>query len=533
MKFKNSINLIDKLCICLLLSFVFTSSQLIAQPAALDLHRIWAVDLDWDVTTLRLADLDGDGTNEIFVGLWDGDSGYIEVFDGLNGILSKRSEKIRTPGITDVDVGDIDGDGDLEVILVAEVPPLWVNWYGSWVYVLGARQLDLEWQKIIGFQILRSVEAADIDKDDTAEVVIGSYAWSYDTAFAGPKRAYTKQYDGALYYLDGMENTLYTEDLSVSWRKFLIGDIDHDSYDEIVCGNGFTKSVIFTGGWSYYSREVWLQVIDQDGSRYHLATLFATNHPFLDEFDPPHVKSMAIGNCDSDDNKEIVSYIYAGRDYFYDDFWYQYYAGPPRYILSITDAVSGIVQDSTSSVRAAVALTLIDVDAQPPDEILIAHSDGIIEAINAATFDTVAISDALPPISFLVFGDVTGDAMPEICISDGDSLFVYSSPVTAVAEAKEEVVASEAVLRQNYPNPFNLQTTIKYYLFKGSRVELSIYNIKGQKVKTLVDGFQTIGFQSITWDGTDKNGEAVASGIYFYRVKTDFSEESRKMVLMK
>jgi len=485
------------------------------------------------VTALRLADLDGDGANEIFVGLWDGDSGYIEVFSGSNGTLIDRSEKIRTPGIIDVDVGDIDGDGDLEVVLVADAPPLWANWYGSWVTVLGARELSLEWERVIGFQILRSVEANDIDKDDTAEVFIGSYDWSYDTAFAGPKRAYMKEYEGALYHLDGMERTLHTEDLSAGYRKFLADDVDHDSYDEIVCGSGFAKKLEFTGGWKYCSREVWLQVIDQDGSRHHLSTLYTSFDAFFDEFDPPHVKSMAIGDCDSDDNKEIVSYLYAGRDLFYDAYWDAYYAGPPEYILTITDASSGLVQKSVYYPGGVAALAVLDIDGQPGDEILIAHSNGVIQALNGTTFDTVAISDPLPQISFFAFGDLTGDAMPEICISDGDSLFVYSTPVTAVEEEKEEVTASEVVLPQNYPNPFNAQTTIKYYLFKGSRVELSIYNVKGQKVKTLVDGFQTIGFQSVTWDGTDKNGAAVASGIYFYRVKTDYSEETKKMVLMK
>lgn len=88
-------------------------------------------------------------------------------------------------------------------------------------------------------------------------------------------------------------------------------------------------------------------------------------------------------------------------------------------------------------------------------------------------------------------------------------------------------------LAQNYPNPFNAQTTIKFYLPQSSNVELAIYNIKGQKVKTLVDGSQTVGFQRVTWDGTDKNGAEVASGIYFYRVKTDYSEETKKMVLIK
>ncbi len=533
MKSRNFLHLINKLWICLFLSLLFTSGQLNAQPGRLELHRIWAVDLDREVTALRLADLDGDGTNEIFVGLSDGDSAHIEIFNGSNGILNRTSDRIRSGRIMDMDAGDIDGDGDLEVVLAADVSTYWSDWYGSLVGVLDAQGLRLEWQGIIGLQILTCVEVEDMDQDNTAEVFIGSYNWSYETAFSGPKRALVKLYEGALYCLDGTTKALYTEEVLFSWNRFVVEDVDHDSYKEIVCGNTFTRLMQFMTGRSYYLRQAWLSVIDQDGSRYDLSTLFATDFPFFDDFDPPHVRSMAIGDCDSDDNKEIASYLYAGRDYFYDDYWNRYYAGPPEYILTITDASSGIVQKSISYPTDVVGLALFDVDAQPPDEILIAHSSGIIEGVNGMTFDTVAISDPLPAISFFAFGDVTGDAMPEICISDGDALFLYGFGPTGVEEQDEEITASEVVLRQNYPNPFNPQTTIKYYLFKGSRVELSIYNIKGQKVKTLVDGFQTVGFQSVTWDGTNRNGADVASGVYFYRVRTDYSQVTRKMVLIK
>lgn len=377
------------------------------------------------------------------------------------------------------------------------------------------------------------MEANDIDKDDTAEVFIGSYYWTKDTAFTGSKVAYEKYYEGTLYNFNGAKKSLLTKDKSAGWRRFLTDDIDNDSYNEVVCGTGFAKTLEFWLGPIYYWRNVYLWVIEEDGSRYRLSTLYSSYNSFYDDYNPPHVRSIAIGNCDTDENKEIVSYVYTGRNYLYNHLWDFYYPGPPEYILTVTDASSGIVEQSKSSVQGVTALRLFDIDAQPPDEILIAHSNGVIQALNATTFDTVAISDPLPRISFLAFGDVTGDAIPEICISDGDSLFLYGFGATGVEEENKVELASEFVLNQNYPNPFNAQTTIRYYLPQSSRVELSIYNIRGQKVKTLVDGFQTVGFQSVTWDGTDKNGAQVASGIYFYRVKTDFSEETRKMVLIK
>ena len=527
------LDLMRKLCACLFLCLLFAPAHLNAQPDTLELHRIWAVDLDQKITLLRLADLNGEGINQILVGLCGSDSAHIEVFNGSNGILSTTGESIRSGDITDLDVGDIDGDGDLEIVMVADARTYWKDWYGSLVCVFDAQDLLSEWREIIGFETLTCVEADDIDRDDTAEVLIGSHLWSYDTAFAGHKLAYVKQCQGALYCLDWTRKALQVEECSLGFSKLLACDIDHDSYSEIVCANGFARAMEFVTGFRYHLRQVWLSLIDQDGSRLELPVLFESDHPFFDSFDPPQVRSIAIGDCDSDDDMEVISYLYAGQDLLYDDYWNEYFAGPPKYILTVSDALSGIVQKSSYYAGDVVSLAVFDIDGQPPDEILIARANGILQLLDGTTFDTVAISDVLPALSFFAFGDVTGDALPEVCISDGDSLFLYSTPVTAVGEEDEENLASKFVLHQNYPNPFNAQTNIKYYLPQNSRLNLSIYNIIGQKVKTLVDGLQTAGFQSITWDGRDKSGAEVASGVYFCRLKTDYSQETKKMVLLK
>ncbi len=89
------------------------------------------------------------------------------------------------------------------------------------------------------------------------------------------------------------------------------------------------------------------------------------------------------------------------------------------------------------------------------------------------------------------------------------------------------------VLQQNYPNPFNQTTNIVYNLPQGSFVNLTIYNLLGQKIKTLLDEKQTPGLKTIAWDGKDSQGKTVSSGIYFYRLKTEKFEESKKMLLLK
>jgi M6 family metalloprotease-like protein len=97
----------------------------------------------------------------------------------------------------------------------------------------------------------------------------------------------------------------------------------------------------------------------------------------------------------------------------------------------------------------------------------------------------------------------------------------------------DNIPPTDFSLRQNYPNPFNPTTTITYSLPEAARVQLDIYNLKGQLVKTLVNGDEPAGMHSVVWDGRDSNNAAVASGVYFYRVSTPQATQTKRMLLMK
>ncbi len=107
----------------------------------------------------------------------------------------------------------------------------------------------------------------------------------------------------------------------------------------------------------------------------------------------------------------------------------------------------------------------------------------------------------------------------------------YTS-LTAIGEPKS--IPREFKLNQNYPNPFNPTTTISFALPEAARVTLSIYNVLGQKVRTLINNQQaTAGTHVRQWDGRDDAGHQVASGIYFYKLEAGKFSSIRKMVLMK
>jgi len=89
------------------------------------------------------------------------------------------------------------------------------------------------------------------------------------------------------------------------------------------------------------------------------------------------------------------------------------------------------------------------------------------------------------------------------------------------------------VLHQNYPNPFNPSTTISFDLPRAGQVRLDVFNVKGQLVKTLINGNLGMGRTSVIWDGTDADGQGVNSGLYFYRLNGAGINQTRRMMLVK
>jgi hypothetical protein len=104
--------------------------------------------------------------------------------------------------------------------------------------------------------------------------------------------------------------------------------------------------------------------------------------------------------------------------------------------------------------------------------------------------------------------------------------------ITHIAE-NAAVTPSEILLTANYPNPFNLSTTINFSLPEAGRAELVIFNVMGQKVRNLLSGEISPGEHFAVWDGCDDSGNAVTTGVYFSRLRTQNSTASGRMLLVK
>jgi len=122
----------------------------------------------------------------------------------------------------------------------------------------------------------------------------------------------------------------------------------------------------------------------------------------------------------------------------------------------------------------------------------------------------------------LVASEVIPLTTPNIAYKGGEDQITQTSNVP-----------EEFSIEQNYPNPFNPICEVAYTLPTNCHVRLTIYNILGQKVRVLVDEYQSAGHKSVKWDGKDAQGQELASGVYFYRLEAGEFAQTKKMVLLR
>jgi hypothetical protein len=104
---------------------------------------------------------------------------------------------------------------------------------------------------------------------------------------------------------------------------------------------------------------------------------------------------------------------------------------------------------------------------------------------------------------------------------------------TVISIDSQKNIPGEFKLMQNFPNPFNPSTTILYDLPQRVHVQISVYNLLGQKINTLVDSWQAPGHHEVVWTGQAQNGEKVSSGVYLYHIKAGYFISTRKMIILQ
>ena len=165
----------------------------------------------------------------------------------------------------------------------------------------------------------------------------------------------------------------------------------------------------------------------------------------------------------------------------------------------------------------------------------------------AATFGTTPGPDGNGVLATIVFqaqaagtttielqnvqiSDINGQLITKNSTNNGE---IVVSSVTEISEKIENKIPTAYQLHQNYPNPFNPETIISFSLPKEKQVELTIYNVLGQKIRNLICQSYQAGEHVIKWYGLDDSGEIVNSGIYVYKIKAGAFTDIRKMTFMK
>jgi hypothetical protein len=153
--------------------------------------------------------------------------------------------------------------------------------------------------------------------------------------------------------------------------------------------------------------------------------------------------------------------------------------------------------------------------------------DGVLKVLVYSMEKDTRISSGQENIFVIPISGEGEMTISEIQLSDYDGNILNSTI------EKQTTLPTRFALHQNYPNPFNATTQIVYELPHPARIQIEIYNVRGQKVAKLYDGEESAGIHRVEWNGKDDYGNDVASGVYFYRLTAPDYKSEKKMLLMK
>lgn len=220
-----------------------------------------------------------------------------------------------------------------------------------------------------------------------------------------------------------------------------------------------------------------------------------------------------------------------------------FYPGVINFQAAETVEVTGVVTDINFEIipQAGGGYFVVDgyvndPNGQPVYNTTVSFTDAYGNVIATATTDASGYYET----SELSVGEIEGLATKVFYESDTETMEVYGNTTVDFTIEPMEQLSNEGtpdlpnkIATHNYPNPFNPTTTISFNIPQQTNVNVTVYNVKGEKVKTLVNSALNSGTHTVVWDGEDDNQNAVASGVYFYKVRTENSTAVKKIMMIK
>jgi len=354
------------------------------------------------------------------------------------------------------------------------------------------------------------------------------YVWADDGENGKPGTKLTALPINKSGLVDGYNRVIFTESIPIdsgsyyiSYKRFGAGlKVAIDTTAPTFMTTYLETAVVGEYDTVKYGDAILHMLVDQTRTPKPLSGLF------INEFMASNDGSVLDENNEADDWLEIYNAnaepVDVGGLYLTDDL-----SNPYKWMIPDTNEMATTIP--------AGGFLLFFADEQTSQGVL--HADFKLGAGGEQIGITEDYFGVMNLIDTLSFGQQKSDTSYGR-LSDGSSEWAYFSPVSAGAsnsagtvvaiENYSDAVVHEYRLEQNYPNPFNPVTTIEFALKQAGRTRLNIYNTNGQKVATIMDRHMPTGVVKLSW-----NASKLASGVYFYELKSGDFRSVRKMILMK
>ena len=217
---------------------------------------------------------------------------------------------------------------------------------------------------------------------------------------------------------------------------------------------------------------------------------------------------------------------------------------PTEFSLTEPSNNSEIMIDASNVDNGSITFSW-DESSDANNDLLMYLMSATSNEIGNHDVDTIATSFSVPYVD--IIEDMTDNNVTiatiewTVHVTDGiDTVEADNAPFTVAIDGgyamntfSEALIPEVFALHQNYPNPFNPITTLRYDLPENSYVNVTVYDMLGREIRTLVNTTQDAGFKSVLWNATNDYGKPVSAGVYLYQIQAGEFVQTKKMVLLK